>query len=176
LFGPRSYDAFAIDIWSLGTTFAEFFTSLKLNRTDHDEYGDDEDEDADEDVDEIPYAAFRTPRSICPGEKTFWSREPLFNAERGEIGLAWSIFKVMGTPNEENWPVNPSILLYIDLLDDMYFRNLQIFRIQLALLFKRPFQQIYAISSQIFQHLVHQDCWNPLLVLFQTLLPNIRWI
>ena len=35
-----------------------------------------------------------------------WARDALFNAERGSIGLAWSIFKLRGTPNEVNWPVS----------------------------------------------------------------------
>lgn len=34
-----------------------------------------------------------------------WRRKNLFDASRGEIGLAWSIFKVRGTPDEGNWPV-----------------------------------------------------------------------
>jgi len=35
-----------------------------------------------------------------------WTRETLFNGDRGEIGLAWSIFKVFGTPTAESWPVS----------------------------------------------------------------------
>ena len=36
-----------------------------------------------------------------------WIREPLFEAHKGSIGLAWSIFSLRGTPNAENWPVRP---------------------------------------------------------------------
>jgi hypothetical protein len=35
-----------------------------------------------------------------------WIRTPLFDGSRGELGLAWSIFRVKGTPTEENWPVS----------------------------------------------------------------------
>jgi len=98
LFGTRSYDAFAIDLWSLGATFAGFFTTLRMNA--------DEDEDEDgsfvsEDNRDKPFVI---PETIRPGAPQKWFRDSLFNAERGEIGLAWSIFKILGSPTEENWP------------------------------------------------------------------------
>lgn len=34
-----------------------------------------------------------------------WERCCLFDSERGDIGLIWSIFKTRGTANDENWPV-----------------------------------------------------------------------
>ena len=34
-----------------------------------------------------------------------WSRTSLFNGRRGDLGLAWSIFQIRGTPNDSNWPV-----------------------------------------------------------------------
>ena len=37
-----------------------------------------------------------------------WERKSLFDARRGSIGLAWSIFKIRGTPNAQNWPVSSS--------------------------------------------------------------------
>lgn len=36
-------------------------------------------------------------------------RKLLFSAEFGEIGLAGSIFRVLGTPTEENWPVSSQL-------------------------------------------------------------------
>jgi hypothetical protein len=38
-----------------------------------------------------------------------WKRQTLFDGESGEIGLAWSIFRVMGTPGSEGggeWKVS----------------------------------------------------------------------
>ncbi|KAL1664899.1 kinase-like domain-containing protein [Schizophyllum commune] len=124
LFGPRTYDAFAIDMWSLGATFAEFFTPLSLYLDDEDEgfggfggpgggfarsgtnSGRSEDDDNDADEEEPgPAQAFNIPSHLrigYPGAK--WARETLFNGSRGEIGLAWSIFQIRGTPNEELWP------------------------------------------------------------------------
>ena len=34
-------------------------------------------------------------------------RKPLFDDRYGDIGLAGSIFKVLGTPTSETWPVCP---------------------------------------------------------------------
>ena len=34
-----------------------------------------------------------------------WYRDPLFDSTRGELGLAWSLFKIRGTPTPETWPV-----------------------------------------------------------------------
>lgn len=65
---------------------------------------------------------FTVPRHLCdlpassagefrPGETELgggvWSRDPLFSpgVAGSEISLAWSIFQIMGTPNERNWPV-----------------------------------------------------------------------
>ncbi|KAH7878729.1 kinase-like domain-containing protein [Lentinula edodes] len=95
LFGTRSYDAYAIDLWSLGAVFAEFFTPLvPLSPT----------------SDDFPsYPSFITSPFTSDSNYSAkhppsrYARSPLFDASRGEIGLAWSIFKVFGTPRE---PVN----------------------------------------------------------------------
>lgn len=51
-----------------------------------------------------------------------WTRDSLFDGERGEIGLAWSIFKILGTPNKSNWPVSKLFIVTIvhsqDILQD----------------------------------------------------------
>ncbi|KAJ7726365.1 kinase-like domain-containing protein [Mycena metata] len=82
LFGTRAYDAVAIDMWSVGTVLAEMFAALRLSP----DYADDDLEDE------------------GPSPDTRWARDTLFNGRRGEIGLAWSIFKVRGTPTRESWP------------------------------------------------------------------------
>jgi len=114
LFGTRCYDANATDLWSLGATLAEFLTPLRLRISDPDDDDDDDDDDNDEEDDESEYPLeeeqsnarpFITPDlSRITNPKLRWSRETLFDASRGEIGLAWSIFKIRGTPTAENWP------------------------------------------------------------------------
>ncbi|PCH34297.1 kinase-like protein [Wolfiporia cocos MD-104 SS10] len=111
LFGPRDYDAYATDLWALGATCAEFCTPLQLTSKKDVERGWDEgeDEDGEEDGD-IPgeqklQRPFIVPPTVSlddPGTK--WHRLPLFDASREEIGLAWSIFKIRGTPTAETWP------------------------------------------------------------------------
>ncbi|KAG7100164.1 hypothetical protein E1B28_001944 [Marasmius oreades] len=86
IFGTRSYNPFAIDRWSLGCTLAEFFTPLTRDDNDDDER-------------DYSYSSFRS-TSSCTG----YLRKSLFDGTRGEIGLAWSIFKLLGTPNETTWP------------------------------------------------------------------------
>ncbi|KAG1879663.1 kinase-like domain-containing protein [Suillus tomentosus] len=108
LFGPRNYDPFAIDSWSLGATFAEFFTSVRLfNPLDDEDFGD-EQSDSDDDSPSgpsKPAEPFIIPKRLRIGDPTNrWARDSLFDSTRGEIGLAWSIFKIRGSPNETNWP------------------------------------------------------------------------
>ena len=90
-------------MWSAGVTFTDFFRPLKQQFDEMDEWDNDRDEEADEE--EHPAPPFILLQSPCPSQMTSWCRLPLFNANRGDIGLAWSIFKVKGTPNESNWPV-----------------------------------------------------------------------
>lgn len=92
-------------MWSLGATFADFFRPLKQRVDDAEEWEDDCEGEAEEDEEHmgLPFIFLQGPFS---SRITSWRRLPLFNADRGDIGLAWSIFKVRGTPNEANWPVN----------------------------------------------------------------------
>ncbi|KAK0209199.1 kinase-like domain-containing protein [Desarmillaria ectypa] len=81
LFGARTYDPYAVDMWSFGCTFAEFFTPLLPEENDEYDY----------------------PPELCDANPTL-VRKTLFDGTRGEIGLAWSIFKIIGTPTEDSWP------------------------------------------------------------------------
>ena len=102
LFGPRTYDAFATDIWSLGAVCAEFFTALRL--TPQDEEFDERNNDIV--VEEDKGKPFILPKHTRAGDPNArWRRDPLFNGRQGEIGLAWSIFKIRGTPTHDTWPV-----------------------------------------------------------------------
>lgn len=101
LFGATVYDAFAVDMWSLGVTFASFFTTLRFFNG---EDSDDECDSEEEDPDGTRTRAFVFPSYVA--DKGFWVRDTLFDASRGEIGLAWSIFKLRGTPTTEIWPVS----------------------------------------------------------------------
>ncbi|KAF5312234.1 hypothetical protein D9619_002503 [Psilocybe cf. subviscida] len=109
LFGCRTYDPLALDLWSLGATFSEFFTTLRLRGDEEDDGDDDDDTEpstpASDSQTPIPLKPFVVPRYLrigYPGAQ--WMRDTLFNGDRGEIGLAWSIFKIFGTPTRENWP------------------------------------------------------------------------
>ncbi|PSR72084.1 hypothetical protein PHLCEN_2v12065 [Hermanssonia centrifuga] len=103
IFGPTDYDAFAVDLWSLGTTCAEFFTALRLRSDGNDAY------DSDEDVDET--STYLRQAFILPEDgwqNPSWFRDSLFNAERGSIGLAWNASKVIF---EDASPVDLKYLL-----------------------------------------------------------------
>ncbi|TFK56418.1 kinase-like protein [Heliocybe sulcata] len=101
LFGPTTYQPYAVDSWSLGALLAEFFTSLRLTPSDEDDLPPDPSDEA-ERPGRNPFVlpqggSFADPHSS-------WRRDSLFDASRGEIGLAWSIFCVKGTPTEDTWP------------------------------------------------------------------------
>lgn len=106
LFAPtRGYDAYAADVWSLSVLFASFLTA-------HENVGGDapgEDE------------AWGVPQSsYAPWEQALWPRPPpggarrtrtttqrrtLFDASRGDIGLAGDVFDVLGRPDDvAAWP------------------------------------------------------------------------
>ncbi|KAF7307616.1 Lanosterol 14-alpha-demethylase [Mycena indigotica] len=93
LFGTRCYDATTLDMWSLGTVLAEMCTTLRYE------------DEAEEDEPVASAQSGNPPFVFKPSPTpTEWYHDTLFNGRRGEIGLAWSIFKIRGTPTEETWP------------------------------------------------------------------------
>ncbi|KAH9010905.1 kinase-like protein [Lactarius hengduanensis] len=97
LFGARKYDAMACDLWSLGATFAELFTTLHRRAI-----SDGLDDDIEERGDPTnAYVSDELPWAWSPSQ---WERYSLFDGSRGDIGLAWSIFRIRGSPTPETWP------------------------------------------------------------------------
>ena len=100
LFGARKYDATACDLWALGATFTEFFTTLH-RRPLSSEFDDDSDTEERGD----PTKAYLFDELPDPWSRFEWERYSLFDGSRGDIGLAWSIFRTRGSPTQETWPV-----------------------------------------------------------------------
>ena len=92
----------ACDLWSLGATFAEFFTTLHRRAISDD--GDDNDDDVGDPT--KAYLSDELPWAWSPSQ---WERYSLFEGSRGDIGLAWSIFRIRGSPTPENWLVRFSV-------------------------------------------------------------------
>ncbi|KAG8836351.1 hypothetical protein FRC17_005637 [Serendipita sp. 399] len=108
MYSPNLYNAYATDLWSLGVTIALFFGPLKLEVDHDDEESTDSDSDADEKEDDQQFSkpTYILPTRL-PGAPFTWKRDVIFDASRGEIGLLWSIFQVLGTPNNDSWPGFP---------------------------------------------------------------------
>jgi serine/threonine protein kinase len=91
LFSPTTYDPFALDLWGIGVVITDMFRPIPFPNSDS------EDEDEDEDpLEEV----IRPP-----------ARTTLFDDDFGDIGLAGSIFRVLGTPTAETWPVSLFLML-----------------------------------------------------------------
>ena len=98
----------------MGAILAEFFTPLRLRKACYDEddrYDDEDEDDSDSDAPpaKLPFVVSKGVSPTSPNVE--WVREPLYDSTRGQIGLAWSIFKVHGTPNAKTWPVCAFIFL-----------------------------------------------------------------
>lgn len=100
MFASRDYDPFAIDLWALGCTLSELFRPFASPKTETATAADDSD-DSEEDSFERAYRQYATPE---PEPKP--ARQTLFDASLSEFVLAASIFRVLGTPTLETWPVN----------------------------------------------------------------------
>ncbi|CED82239.1 Cdk activating kinase (CAK)/RNA polymerase II transcription initiation/nucleotide excision repair factor TFIIH/TFIIK, kinase subunit CDK7 [Phaffia rhodozyma] len=119
LFSPQKYDPFALDAWSLGVVLAHFFTPLirprpLLSTTSSKSSSDASGDDDDDDDDDMDYLSTSSSQIESDDEDDAedddeengknWRRKSLFVSDRGEIGLAASIFRILGTPTDELWP------------------------------------------------------------------------
>lgn len=98
LFSPERYDAAALDLWSAGVTLAEFFRPLRGVEVDSDESDGEGEAEGGMSVDD--YDPLDGPRLSSSPDPA-----PLFDSSFGEIGLAASIFRRLGTPTAMSWPV-----------------------------------------------------------------------
>ncbi|BEJ15959.1 hypothetical protein CspHIS471_0505640 [Cutaneotrichosporon sp. HIS471] len=93
LFGPHKYDARALDLWAAGATLAEFYLprpgGSALN-------------DRQSAISEGGSSGDSSSSISSPGIADDCGT--LFNAAFGDLGLAGSIFSVLGTPTSETWP------------------------------------------------------------------------
>jgi cyclin-dependent kinase 8/11 len=89
---------------------ASFFSPLELYVEDdgEDSYSEDSSLSGNE---ETIQPTPQTPPFIIPkgfqhvSPRDEWTRKPIFDLSKGEIGFIWSIFSIMGTPTNETWPV-----------------------------------------------------------------------
>ena len=93
IFASRAYDPRALDLWALGATLASLFRPLVHPRPPSPDS---------EDSFERYYHECATP----PPEPSL-QREPLFGGAASDFVLAASVFRVLGTPTVETWPVRP---------------------------------------------------------------------
>ncbi|PVG00969.1 kinase-like protein [Serendipita vermifera] len=108
MYSPKVYDAYATDLWSLGVTIALFFAPLHLEVEDDLDSISSKSESQGEDIESAIVPGYKfSPSGNLTSSQLTWKREPLFDANRGEIGLLWSIFRVLGTPTKESWPDFP---------------------------------------------------------------------
>jgi len=74
---------------------------------------DDLDDDLQDENNKNTLGAFLVPKFLRIGHpNSYWRRESLFEGTRGEIGVAWSIFKIFGTPTKDTWPVSGVTLAF----------------------------------------------------------------
>lgn len=90
LFGAHDYDPFAVDLWALGCNIAEFFTALESEAED------------DADTPDAAMPAWMKPKPVL-------KRKSLLNGGLSDFTLIGSMFKLLGTPTLETWPVSRSV-------------------------------------------------------------------
>lgn len=129
LFSPPTYSSEAIDRWSLGVLLSEFFTPLMFSCSEGGQSPTPSFTSSliDDDASSPPLSStiarkgwqepFETgdyengagggggTRGSYFETKT-WERRKLFEGERGDVGLAGSIFSIRGSPGKESWPVS----------------------------------------------------------------------
>jgi hypothetical protein len=129
LFGPAAYDAPALDLWAAGATLAECYRqpaglqqafpgpSGRGGRPSRDsnEWRSDGGSSGSAGVPSPPsrssHGSDSSPFESPPLDGGRPSNATLFDATYGELGLAGSIFSVLGTPTPESWPVSISSTL-----------------------------------------------------------------
>ena len=99
LFGAKTYDPKALDLWALGTIIAVMFGPPRLPQ--HNDEGEDEDDESD---DEEAYR-YDDPLEPPPPVDPAIPRRTLFDSALGDLGLAGSIFRLRGSPSPSTWPV-----------------------------------------------------------------------
>lgn len=123
LFGADSYSPMLIDLWALGATLAEFFTPMMFATMDSTIVVDLDSLRHSDSTRLEPYnfGKVETPESVSSEDEhrsewsfasmrkgAMWTRQTMFDGGRGEIGLASSIFRLLGTPSEDDWKVSTS--------------------------------------------------------------------
>ncbi|KAJ9117336.1 hypothetical protein QFC20_000484 [Naganishia adeliensis] len=108
-----------IDLWALGATLSEFFTPMMFATMDSTIVVDIDSLQNSETSRLEPYnfGKVETPESVSSEDEkrsewsfasmrkgAMWTRQTMFDGGRGEIGLAGSIFRLLGTPSDEDWP------------------------------------------------------------------------
>lgn len=114
MYSPKKYDPAGADLWSMGVTMAIFYAPIHLE-LDEDGSSDSRSSSASSKEQRSPSSVRSTPGYVIPvGLSSIplhatWRRDALFIATRGEIAMLWSIFRLMGTPTEDSWPVRTSM-------------------------------------------------------------------
>lgn len=98
IFASREHDQAGLDLWALGCTLADLYRPLALPVPPS--------PPSSEGSFERYYRECATPE---PEPKL--SRRPLFDASSSDFVLAASIFRVLGTPTLETWPVSFAVVL-----------------------------------------------------------------
>lgn len=98
LFTPERYDPMAIDLWAAGCVLAEFFLPPQ-----EDSASSSPDSRGESPPDSYDPLEDSTPSPPLP---VMNKRRTLFVDTFGEIGLAASIFRLLGTPSHISWPVS----------------------------------------------------------------------
>nr|ODN81377.1 CMGC/CDK protein kinase [Cryptococcus depauperatus CBS 7841] len=97
LFSSFKYDAQAVDLWAAGCVIAQLFRPFTYLPTSPPVRIDERDQ-------KDPFEAHIRPQKEPGSVKEEGERQPLFDATFGSLGLAASIFKIRGTPTDDNWP------------------------------------------------------------------------